>query len=122
MLDLIEQLERVMPTALSGSVVRTVGMTAAVADFPAPVGALVEIERHSAEPLRAEVIGFRDSLTVLYPFSELKGVRRGNRVRLVGTARWLRVGEELLGRVVNAQGQGIDGRPQPALAHRIPLD
>jgi flagellum-specific ATP synthase len=122
MLDLIEQLERVMPTALSGSVVRTVGMTAAVADFPAPVGALVEIERHSAEPLRAEVIGFRDALTVLYPFSELKGVRRGNRVRLVGTARWLRVGEELLGRVVNAQGHAIDGRPQPALAHRIPLD
>lgn len=122
MYDLIEQLERVMPTALSGSVVRTVGMTAAVADFPAPVGALVEIERHSAEPLRAEVIGFRDALTVLYPFSGLKGVRRGNRVRLVGTARWLRVGEELLGRVVNAQGQAIDGRPQPALAHRIPLD
>jgi flagellum-specific ATP synthase len=122
MLDLIEQLERVMPTALSGSVVRTVGMTAAVADFPAPVGALVEIERHSAEPLRAEVIGFRDALTVLYPFSGLKGVRRGNRVRLVGTARWLRVGEELLGRVVNAQGQAIDGRPQPALVHRIPLD
>jgi flagellum-specific ATP synthase len=122
MYNLIEQLERVIPTALSGSVVRTVGMTAAVADFPAPVGALVEIERHSAEPLRAEVIGFRDALTVLYPFSGLKGVRRGNRVRLVGTARWLRVGAELLGRVVNAQGQAIDGRPQPALAHRIPLD
>src|SRR6266404_7911964 len=120
--DLIDQLERVMPTALSGCVVRTAGMTAAVADFPAPVGALVEIERQSADPLRAEVIGFRDALTVLYPFSALKGVRRGNRVRLVGTSRWLRVGEELLGRVVNAQGRAIDGRPQPALANRVPLD
>jgi flagellum-specific ATP synthase len=122
MQDLIEQLDRVMPTALTGSVLRTLGMTAAVADFPAPVGALVEIERQSGGPLRAEVIGFRDALTLLYPFSGLKGVRRGNRVRLVGTARWLRVGEELLGRVVNAQGRAIDGRPQPALTGRIPLD
>ncbi|HEY2147191.1 MAG TPA: EscN/YscN/HrcN family type III secretion system ATPase, partial [Pirellulales bacterium] len=120
--DLIEQLERIMPTALSGSVVRTAGATAAVADFPAPVGALVEIERQSAEPLRAEVIGFRDSLTLLYPFSALHGVRHGNRVRLVGTTRWLRVGDELLGRVINAQGRAIDGRPQPALSARVPLD
>ncbi len=122
MTDFIDQLERIMPTALTGSVVRTVGMTAAVADFPAPVGALVEIERQSAEVLRAEVIGFRDSLTLLYPYSNLQGVRHGNRVRLVGTSHWLRVGEELLGRVVNAHGRAIDGRPQPALAHRVPLD
>jgi FliI/YscN family ATPase len=120
--DLIEQLDRIIPTALSGSVVRTAGATAAVADFPAPVGALVEIERQSSEPLRAEVIGFRDSLTLLYPFSALHGVRRGNRVRLVGTTRWLRVGAELLGRVINAQGRAIDGRPQPALSARVPLD
>ena len=50
--DLIEQLDRMTPTALVGSVVETIGMTAAVADFPAPVGALVEIERQASEPLR----------------------------------------------------------------------
>ncbi len=122
MLELLQQLDRMMPAALTGSIVRTSGMTAAAADFPAPVGALVEIERQSGGPLRAQVIGFRDALTLLYPFNELNGVRRGNRVRLVGTAPWLRVGDELLGRVVNAHGRAIDGRPQPALANRIPLD
>jgi flagellum-specific ATP synthase len=120
--DLIEQLDRMTPTALVGSVVETIGMTAAVADFPAPVGALVEIERQASEPLAAEVIGFRDSLTLLYPFTALAGVRRGNRVRLKGTSRWLRVGEELLGRVVNSQGRALDGRPQPAALGRVPLD
>ncbi len=122
MQDMLAQLDRLMPTALQGSIAQTVGMTASVADFPAPVGALVEIERQSGGPLRAEVIGFRESLTLLYPFSELNGVRRGNRVRLLGTVRWLRVGNELLGRVLNAHGQAIDGRPQPALTSRIPLD
>ncbi|MCH8808764.1 MAG: FliI/YscN family ATPase, partial [Proteobacteria bacterium] len=38
------------------------------------------------------------------------------------TSRWIRVGSGLLGRVINAHGQTIDGRPPPALAHRAPLD
>lgn len=111
-----------MPTALSGSVARTVGMTASVADFPAPVGALAEIHRDSGIPLRAQVIGFRDEMTVLYPFSNLDGVRRGNRVRLARTSRWLRVGDELLGRVVDSEGMAIDGKPQPALSCRALFD
>ena len=122
MLDLADQLDAVMPTALFGSVVRTVGMTAAVADFPAPVGALVEIERHVGGPLAAEVIGFRDELTMLYVKSEMAGVRRGNRVRLMRTSRWLRVGNALLGRVIDAHGHAIDDKPQPALSHKTPLD
>lgn len=122
MQSLLAQLDRVMPTALVGSVVRTVGMTAAVADFPAPVGALVEIERQTGKPLRGEVIGFRDSITLVYPYSDLNGVRRGHRVRLLGTTRWLRVGESLLGRVVDTHGRAIDGRPQPALSDRTPRE
>ncbi len=117
-----ELLEKILPTALYGSVVRTVGMTAAVADFPAPVGALAEIEQQTGPPLLAEVIGFRDRLTLLYPLSRLTGVRHGNRVRLVRTARWLRVGGGLLGRVINAQGEAIDGKPQPLLPDRVAFD
>jgi flagellum-specific ATP synthase len=122
MLNLADQLDCVLPTGLEGSVVRIVGMTAAVADFPAPVGAVVEVERDAAEPARAEVIGFRDELTLLYPHENLQGVRRGNRVRLLRTFRWMRVGPELLGRVVDAQGHAIDGRPQPALTDRTKLN
>lgn len=118
MLALSEQLDAVMPIELVGSVARTVGMTVSVAGFPAPVGALVSIQRDAGDALEAEVIGFRDNLTLVYPFSELTGVRRGNRVRLVRTSRWLRVGDELLGRVLNAKGEAVDGRPQPVLDKR----
>ena len=119
--DVTEQLRCVVPTALCGSIVRTVGMTASVADFPAPIGALVEIERPTGAPAAAEVIGFRDDLTLVYLLSDVAGVRHGNRVRLVKTSRYVRVGEPLLGRVINARGECIDGKPQPALAHRVPL-
>jgi flagellum-specific ATP synthase len=119
---LCDQLRHLLPSYLCGSVVRTSGMTAAVADFPAPVGAIVEIDRQTGGPLAGEVIGFHDDLTLVYLLDNLQGLRRGNRVRLVKTSRWIRVGSGLLGRVINAHGQTIDGRPQPALAHRAPLD
>jgi flagellum-specific ATP synthase len=116
--NLAEQLEDVMPTALSGSVAQTVGMTIAAAGFPAPVGALAEIQREGKPPLRAEVIGFRDELTLLYPLGDLAGIRHGNRIRLARTTRWLRVGDGLLGRVIDAAGLAIDGKPQPVLTER----
>ncbi|NLE38015.1 MAG: FliI/YscN family ATPase [Pirellulaceae bacterium] len=120
--DLAEQLDAICPTGLSGSVAHSVGMTIAAAGFPAPVGALVEIDRDDGSQLRAQVIGFRDELTLLYPLGAARAVRRGNRVRLVRTARRLRVGDELLGRVLDADGEVIDGKPRPALADRTPLD
>lgn len=118
MLNVAEQLEAIMPTALTGSVARTVGMTISAAGFPAPVGAVAEIERETGGPVLAEVIGFRDELTVLSPLADFDGVRHGNRVRLARTVRWLRVGPELLGRVIDADGNAVDGRPQPAMHER----
>lgn len=119
---LVAQLDELLPAALEGRIVRTVGMTAAAAGFPAPVGALVEIQRHGAGPLEAEVIGFHDELTLLFPYDEMAGIRQGDRVRLKRTKNWLRVGEPLLGRVIDARGRVIDGKPQPMLSERAPLE
>ena len=120
------QLDRIMTTAITGSVAQTVGMTISAAGFPAPVGAIAEIQRDPGgapgTPLLAEVIGFRNELTLLYPLSDLTGIRHGNRVRLRQTARWLRVGPGLLGRVLAASGRAVDGKPQPALGQRVSLD
>jgi flagellum-specific ATP synthase len=121
MLSYASELSAVMPTALTGRVVRTEGLTTAVAGFPAPVGAVVEIARHSGEPIEAEVIGFRDDLTLIYPLSDVSGVRRGDAVRLRRTLRRIPVGSELLGRVVDATGRTIDSGPPLALPDRTPL-
>ena len=118
----LSQLKETMTASLVGSVVETVGMTAAVADFPAPVGALVRIDRQSQVPADGEVVGFRDGLTLVYLLSSASGVRRGNHVRLMRTSSLLRVGPGLLGRVIDAHGRCIDGRPQPILADRVQRD
>src|SRR4051794_39942178 len=119
MTTLLNQLDAILPTAMSGSIIRTEGLAAAVAGLPAPVGAVVEIERLAGKPIEAEVIGFRDQQTIVYPLAEMTGVRRGDRVRLVRTRRMLRAGSELLGRVIDARGRAIDHRPQPVLPERI---
>jgi flagellum-specific ATP synthase len=120
--DISARLRGMLPADVRGRVVRTSGLTAAVAGFPAPVGALVSIDRQTGEPLCGEVIGFLDDLTLVYLLDPAAGLRHGDRVRLVSTTRSIRVGEELLGRVVNARGECIDGRAKPALAQRVPLD
>jgi flagellum-specific ATP synthase len=120
--DIRHQLGDVMTTSLTGTVVETVGMTATVADFPAPVGAQVSIARESGASAAGEVIGFRDQHTVLYLFTGSTGVRRGDAVRVERTTRTLRCGGALLGRVIDAHGHAIDGRPQPMLLGRVSLD
>jgi FliI/YscN family ATPase len=118
----LDNLTSTMTTSLRGSVVETVGMSVAVADFPAPVGAVVEVERDTDAPAEGEVVGFRGSLTLVYLLAATTGVRRGNPVRLVRTNRLLRVGPALLGRIIDARGRAIDGRPQPILPDRVRQD
>jgi len=121
MYDLRTQLAAVLPTGMTGSIVRTEGVAAAAAGFPAPIGAIATIDRQAGEPVEAEVIGFRQGLTLLYPLSDMTGVRHGNRVTLRRTSRMIRVGNELLGRVLDANGRAMDGRPEPLLTDRVPL-
>ncbi len=120
--DLLNLLPQIMTTQLVGSVVHTDGLATAVAGFPAPVGALVEIQRQTGPPLRGEVIGFQGDTTVVYPFGNVTGVRRGTAVRLINTARSVRVGEALLGRVIDAHGNPLDRGPAPGATARVRLD
>jgi flagellum-specific ATP synthase len=122
MLKLEEHIKTVMPARIVGTIVQTHGMTIAAAGFPSPVGSIAEIDRSDGKPLTAEVIGFKDDLTILYPHSDITGVRRGNRIRLMRTLPWLRVGESLLGRILNASGKPVDNQPMPILENRILFD
>ncbi len=117
-----KHINSVMPARLVGTIVQTHGMTIAAAGFPAPVGSVAQIERPGSGFLEAEVIGFRDNLTILYPYSDITGVRRGNRIHMMKTLPWLRVGENLLGRVLNAEGKPVDNKPLPVLEDRILFD
>lgn len=121
MSDLVSQVRDILPVEVCGRIVSTEGHTATAAGFPAPIGAAVAIQRRGGGQIQAEVVGFRDRLTLLYPLGDISGVRPNDRVRLVQTRRMLRVGPQLLGRVVNSHGECIDNGPAVAPPSRVPM-
>ncbi len=121
MLAFEEHIKRILPVGLTGSVTKIVGLTVAVSDFPAPLGSVCKIEAENGQAVEGEVIGFQGEHTLLLPYDELTGIRRGNRVRLVQSVPGIRVGDQLLGRVLDGRGRFIDGGVPAALPHRVPL-
>ncbi|MAT16732.1 MAG: EscN/YscN/HrcN family type III secretion system ATPase [Planctomyces sp.] len=115
--SLTQQLDRIMPVGMTGSVLKTVGLTVSVSGLAAPLGALCRIYRHHGEPLDAQVIGFHGEETFLLSLGKLDGIRRGNRVELIQSVPALRVGDKLLGRIVNGRGEFIDQKPPVFLPH-----
>ena len=86
------------------------------------VGELCEIySRTQGTPVFAEVVGLREGKVLLMPYDELQGVSLGSEVIATGKAVYTPVGEELLGRVIDAFGNPLDGRPAPRLSQQYPL-
>lgn len=121
MLALEEHLRRIQPARLTGRVTRIVGLTVSVAGFPAPLGAIARLcaERH--QTIEAEVVGFSGDETLLLPYGELIGVRQGTPVELRSSAQGARVGDALLGRIINGRGKFIDGLPPAILPSHVSL-
>ncbi len=125
MRDFLTQLETVMPCELIGSVVKTEGTIVSASSLPAPIGASVEIERQGAGAIQGEVIGFQEERTLVYPFGETTGIRRGAQVKMIQSTRFVEIGQKLMGRVVDAHGKLVDQgspvtRPDRTPMHRTP--
>lgn len=79
----------------------------------AAVGDLYAIDLGKGAALAAEVVGLRSGEALLMPYGDVAGVRAGAKLSRQGGARTVAVGESLLGRVVDAFGQPLDGKPRP---------
>jgi len=116
-----DRLKAVSPFRISGTVTEVTGLLIASRGPWLPVGGVCHI--HSlgdGEPLLAEVVGFRGEQTLLMPLGELRGVGPGSQVVALTQEAHYRVGEALLGRVVDGLGRPIDGKGVIA-AHTYPI-
>ncbi|MEW6116900.1 MAG: flagellar protein export ATPase FliI [Nitrospirota bacterium] len=64
-------------------------------------------ERHFVE---AEVIGFKEDKILLMPLGEIMGIGPGSRIIAKGRQRYIRVGDGLLGRVLDGMGSPMDDK------------
>ncbi|MFA9478648.1 FliI/YscN family ATPase [Phycisphaerales bacterium AB-hyl4] len=131
-----EVLEQTTAPELRGTVSEVRGLALRVAGLPVPIGAMVRIDPRSArmneaseksDGLPGEVVGFDREYAIVMPLGAVAGVRPGDDVVAVQHAQQVRVGESLLGRVLDGFGRPIDGggplldtAPRPL--HPSPVD
>jgi flagellum-specific ATP synthase len=111
-----------------GRIDKISGILAEANGVPAAIGEVCRIG--GPDGMTAETVGFRDGRALLMPHGDLTGVAPGTEVTALGHPFEIGVGNGLLGRVVDALGRPIDGRPLPAVAAKrsirsdspLPLD
>ena len=116
------RLKRAQPWRWRGQVIESVGQTIESAGPLASVGECCEILDRFGNAHLAEVIGFRGSNVLSMPVESTEGIRYGDAVAALGLHPEIEVGPALMGRVLNAAGEPIDGGRPPALAQTMPLD
>ncbi len=71
--------------------------------------------------IKAEVVALKDGKVFLMPYGEMRGVSLGNEVVATGRSVSVPVGEQLLGRVIDAFGHPLDDKPKPKCLYEYPL-
>ncbi|MEP0177530.1 MAG: flagellar protein export ATPase FliI [Paraglaciecola sp.] len=123
MLERIKKLKHQIPHApivASGKLVRGIGLTLEAVGCQMPVGSQCLIQTIEGE-IEAEVVGFAENITYLMPTEAVKGIVPGSRVLPLNREQGLAVGMELLGRVVDGNGQPLDGLGPINAETRVPL-
>ena len=111
--------------SIKGRVTQVIGLVMEVSGIRPCVGevCLVEVAA-SREPLLAEVVGFRQGRALLMPLGSLSGVGPGCRVKATGHPFFVRVGPEILGKVIDGLGNpildNIEGELQGLLVDNSP--
>ncbi|MBF0486639.1 MAG: FliI/YscN family ATPase [Nitrospirae bacterium] len=118
-------------TEITGIMIKATGLKASV-------GEACRIYSDTQMPLDAEIVGFKDSKALLMATGDISWIKPDSRILSLGKKVSIKVGEGLIGRVINESGQPIDGKgpisgfsyplmsvpPNPMLRERInePID
>ena len=97
---------------LTGKVTQVIGLVIESQGPTVSVGELCYVSSHNPNvpPIPAEVVGFREGYVMLMPVGEMQGIGPGCEVTAAQKMLNVKVGDELLGRVLDGLGNPIDGK------------
>lgn len=103
-------LERTLLTEDSGKITRVVGQVMTGYLPGAAIGSVCAVYPNQGfQRFLAEVVGFKDRNVLLMPLGEMRGVGLGSRIVLERQVATVKVGQQLLGRVIDGLGEPLDG-------------
>lgn len=86
------------------------------------MGEICHLYDADGRTLPGEIVGFRGSTVLSMPLDLTRGIRRGDRIVTWGERPALRVTENMLGRVIDGQGQPLDSLQAYRTRDYLPLD
>jgi len=120
--DAYKKVERLCQPVIYGMVSRIIGLIVEGFLPGVAMGELCEIYSHQTErSVMAEVVGLRDGRALMIPLGISDGLMVGDSIRCLHQGSDVLVGDLLKGRVINALGQPLDGKPAPLLVDTMPL-
>jgi len=106
--QLISSLEEVQLTTVMGRITEVVGMLIKAVVPQVRIGEVCLVKREGIPPLLTEVVGFTQDQVYLSPLGEMTGVGPSSEVIPTRLPLHIKVGPELLGRVLNGLGEPLD--------------
>jgi len=104
-----QRIGRVNPINRIGEVVQVTGLVIESEGPQVSLGDLCQIRSDHMAGLAAQVVGFRGRRVLLMPLGEMQQIHAGCSVVATGRCADHRVGQALVGRILNGLGQPIDG-------------
>ena len=108
---------------MSGKVTQVIGLVIECKGPHVSIGELCYVSSRfpGVEPIPAEVVGFREGNVLLMPVGEMQGIGPGCEVVSAQHVLKVKVGEELLGRVLDGLGNPMDGKGPLLCQDEYPL-
>jgi len=119
--SLIQQAPEIELLPWVGEVTEMVGLLIASRGPVVSIGDFCEVRTSSGRSIRSQVIGFRNEQVLSLPLEEMDGLQLGDRVIARKDEALLRVGPQLLGRVLDGFGRPMDGGPAIQASAAYPL-
>lgn len=111
---LIGGLDDLQLTTINGRITEIVGMLIKAIVPQVKIGELCLVKR-DGEPLRCEVVGFTREEVILSPLGDMTGVGPSSEVIPTHMPLHIKVGPNLLGRVLNGLGEPLDVRDRKSV-------
>ncbi len=94
---------------VNGRIEKVIGLTIESRGPATRIGDVCLIRDQTGVPIISEVVGFRNDLVLLMPLGPVEGLAPGSEVEATSDSLTVRVGADLLGRVVDGLGRPMDG-------------
>lgn len=104
-----------------GRVNRVIGLVLEGNGPAVSVGSVCTIYPNNRPPVQAQVIGFRDKTTLLMPLGDIIGIEPGSAIESMEEYPTYKVGDALIGRIIDGNGLPIDGKGSIPTMKEYPL-